>query len=233
MIAEGRRQINGMAIDKYTTRNGGVFWQSIRRTPPTENTSFNRETGETVTVITHGDAELVWSGSIDPHLTRARYDHVRFRDFNPYDPDPEHDEYEQLLKVSEWFAAKFAAQFKIRPREPIGSLSLGPIRISYNCHKAGCDDSRARELLRLHAQGDWGQNGHLGDHQELTEDQRWCPPLYGVGVVNAVSIATSSGIVQSAFPARGFNGQHRETVEFLTFLSDSPETLILSRRHDH
>jgi hypothetical protein len=226
------RVIDGMVIARHPLRTGGFLWQSIEQKPPIESQSYDDKTGQMLTRIEYFDPRVIWSGSNDPEATRARYGHVRFRDFNPYDPDPEHDEYEKLLEVSTYFAAKFAAQFKIKPRQPIGTLSLGSIRISFNCHKAGCPDERVRELLREHANGNWGEHGCLADYPDLVEDEKWCPVLYGVGMVNAVSIATGAGIVQSAYPARGFNGQHREHIDFITFLDSHNETLIVSRRHD-
>jgi hypothetical protein len=232
MTPAGQLQIDGMLVAKYVMRNGGILWQSIRQPPPIESTSFNKETGETVTVIVHGDREIIWSGAMDPDATRAQHAHVRFRSFHGYEPDPEHDEFERLLQVSDWFAAKFAAQFKIKPREPIGSLPLGNTQISFSCGKAGCHDERARELLRWHANGHWGEHGCLADYLELTEEQEWCPVFFGVGTMNAVAIRSNSGFVRSAYTERGFDGRHREMIDIVTFLGSHNETMIVSRRHD-
>jgi hypothetical protein len=50
--------------------------------------------------------------------------------------------------------------------------------------------------------------------------------------VNAVAIATGTGIVQSAYPCRGIYGAHHEHIEFITFHDPPNETLIVSQRHD-
>jgi hypothetical protein len=114
------RMINGLPIERLPLGNGSFLWRAVERKPPTEMQHFDDRSGETLTTVTHHDPKLIWSDSINVEAIRARYAHVRFRELNPYEPDSEHDEYEQLLKISTYFAAKFAAQFHIKPREPIG-----------------------------------------------------------------------------------------------------------------
>jgi hypothetical protein len=227
------RCIRGLVIERHWA-NGSILWQAVERKPPTETQSYDERTGEKIVMIMHHDPRVTWSDSLDLEAVRARYAHIRFRELNPYEPDPEHDEYEQLLNISTFFAAKFAAQFKIKSREPIGTLPLGTVKISLSCGHVRCDDTRARELLRSHANGHWGEHGDIGDHQELTEDQRWCPPLFGQGTTNAIAVADGAGIVRSVYeiPAETRHAQ-AECVEIVTLLEhERVETLIISRRFD-
>jgi hypothetical protein len=143
-------------------------------------------------------------------------------------PDPEHDEYEQLLKVSTYFAAKFAAQFKIEPRKPLPGVALGRCWISQGVSRVylGVDDIRA--LLMRHATGDWGANGKHAD-LTITPDQRWAPPLFSVAVQNACAVESGTGLVQSAFPHKFEQQRGVEVVKVITLIGTATYVYIPTR----
>jgi hypothetical protein len=241
------RKVSGLVVEKHKLRDGSILWRSVERPPPIEQASYDEKTGQTVVNTVYQDERVVWQGSVSPAEARARFQNVRLQPFSQWAPDAEHDEFERLCEVSEFFAAKFAAQFKIQARAPIGPLPLGEIRVSVATFvRAKCSQDEVREYLRRHAKSDSGAFGRGEDHADLSEDQLWCPAMFSQAVQNAVAIRTGFGLVRSHYitpedpqPALQFTAPVRddrrraEEIEVWTILEGSQaETMIFAPRFD-
>jgi hypothetical protein len=86
------------------------------------------------------------------------------------------------------------------------------------CHQLGADVRR--EYIKRHASGDWGVVGHIDDAKDLTDDQRWCPVLFGKAVENAVAIEMGAGLVESFYPRVFGEGRGTESVRVVTLVSE-------------
>jgi hypothetical protein len=241
------RTINGLDLERDRLRDGSILWRSIQRFDPIKSNHYDERTGMSVAVIEYRDPRILWQGEVSVTAARRRFEHVRLQPFSQWGPDAEHDEYEELLKVSTYFAAKFAAQFKIRPRDPIGPLPLGEIKVSFSLSKARCSSPETRGYLQRHATGDWGEHGLLADQGELNEDQLWCPPLFGQAVQNAAALANKFGVVKSIYntpgaPCLGYepgptpvvdNRRRSEDIHIWTIIElERVETVVFAPRFD-
>jgi hypothetical protein len=124
--------------------------------------------------------------------------------------------------------AKYVKDEGIAPRIPLKGIPLGQCFRSFGTVKVNLNDDALRELLKLHANGQWGLNGKLAD-VVLDDDMKWCPAIFSVAVCNAVAVERGVGAVCSVYP-RTF-GQTRgvERVKVATLINQGTYIYIPSR----
>ena len=123
-----------------------------------------------------------------------------WRKFDRSESDPERDEFETILKVSPFLAARFAAKFGIKPRKsPPGIFDTGECFLSVGYIKLELGIDATREYLTQHATGQWGSFGRLED-VTLDDDSRFAPVAFSTATENAWCIERGSGIVRSCYP---------------------------------
>ena len=65
---------------------------------------------------------------------------------------------------------------------------------------------------------------------ELTDDARWCPPLFGTSVINARAVEIGSGLVRSVYPIVFEKSRGLEEARIVTYLNTT--TIIYAPSRD-
>jgi hypothetical protein len=189
------RVIAGRRIEKHTLP-GAIVWREVHRREPIEVQHFDQETGTTTTGLQYFDPRIVWEDAINPTAARARFAHVRLRDFDPREPSPLHEQLERARQAGfVELVEAFSLAAKVKARLPLAGFDLGDVKLSYNVgNRRIARDQEVRGYLRQHA------NQEL---PEPTDDQLWCPMLFDEPIQNVAALASVFGAVKSRFMSEG------------------------------
>lgn len=226
-----RRVIHGRELQRSHMPGGAILWEQAEIIPErTEKRPTGRGAVTTTVVKIPAKRVVLWKKGINPaDEARVMKESFHWRKFDRSEADPEHDEFDALLKVSTFFAAKFAAQFKIKPRKPLpGIFDLGECLISTGYVKLDLGPDRTREYLTQHATGQWGTVGRIED-VVLDDESRFAPVAFGTATENAWCIECGWGIVRSSFPIVLNKQRPPESVEIVSIIGEATCAFCPSR----
>jgi hypothetical protein len=228
------RVIDGRRIEKET-RGGIIMWREVELVPASVEERFDRLTGERRTIQRPAMVKELRRMAFDPagEVERLQREQPNgWRVLDPREPSALHDELDAAVKAG--FAAlveEFHARNKVKPRVVLTGLPLGQCFRSRGTLAAWLTDDALRLRLQSHAGGSWGVHGSISDAPDLVEgcDELWVPPLFSVGIQNAVAIKLGKGLVRSIYPETFEKTRGVEEIRIVTWIGQATYIYIPSR----